>query len=351
MRVLVTACGAPGAPGIIKSLRASKRQDLEIFGADMNPFAVGFSMVDRGFTVPAGTSPKYIPRMLELASAERIDVILPLSTNELIPLAENRARFEEAGTKVCVSSPEALRIANNKANLYTFLSRNGVAIPEYRIAQTYDEFTAAVHDLGYPDTPVCFKPEVSSGGRGFRVLKTGVDKLHLLLRTKPNCTITTLEEIGPVLREAEPFPRLLVSEFLPGVEYSADLLVRNGEPMVIIPRSREVIKLGIAFIGRTERDEAIMDQAARISRKIGLDYNINMQFMYSREGIPKIIEINPRVSGTIVLCTAAGVNLPLLAVSMAMGEEFSIPEPKWGTLMIRYWNEVFYDENGHAYTL
>ncbi len=351
MRVLVTACGAPGAPGIIKSLRASKRTDLEIFGADMNPFAVGFSMVDRGFTVPAGVSPKYIPRMLELARAEKIDVILPLSTDELVPLAENRADFAEAGIKVCVSSPESLHIANNKANLYNFLRNNGVSIPDFRVVESFGEFEDAVHALGYPDIPVCFKPEVSNGGRGFRVLKTGVDKLHLLLKTKPNSTITTLEEIAPILRDADPFPRLLVSEYLSGDEYSADLLVRNGEPLVIIPRSRVVIKLGIAFIGRTEKNEAIMSQAARISRKIGLDYNINMQFMYSRDGVPKIVEINPRVSGTIVLCTAAGVNLPLLAVSMAMGEEFSIPEPKWGTLMIRYWGEVFYDENGHAYSL
>jgi carbamoyl-phosphate synthase large subunit len=351
MRVLVTACGAPGAPGIIKSLRTVKEREIELVGTDMNPRAVGFGMVDRGHTVPAGWAPDFVDELLEVVRREKVDVVLPLSTSELVPLSLNRRRFEEIGTKVCVSSAEAIRVANNKVNLYRFLKENGVVVPDFREASTFEEFSGAVRELGYPDTPVCFKPEVSNGGRGFRVLQANADKLHLLLKTKPSNTVATWEDVAPILSAANPFPKLLVSEYLPGMEYSADLLLRGGESLVTIPRSRDVIKLGIAFIGRVEKNGAIIEQAERIARLIGLDYNINMQFKYSQDGIPKIIEINPRVSGTIVLCTGAGVNLPWLAVQLALGETPVIPEPKWGTLMVRYWSEIFYDENGLAYTL
>ncbi len=351
MRVLVTACGAPGAPGIIKSLKLVKDRGIELIGTDMNPNAVGFGMVARGHTVPGGGAPDFVDRLLDVAKRERVDVILPLSTSELIPLSLNRERFEEIGTRVCVSSPEAIRVANNKVNVYRFLQENGVDVPDYRVASNYEEFMEAVHELGYPGTPVCFKPEVSNGGRGFRVLRADMDKLELLLKTKPNNTVSTLEDIAAILRYAEPFPKLLVSEYLPGMEYSADLVMKNGEPLITIPRSRDVIKLGIAFIGRVEKNRAIIEQAERIARLIGLDYNINIQFKYSRDGFPRILEINPRVSGTIVLCTGAGANLPWMAVQLAMGENPVIPEPKWGTLMIRYWDEIFYDENGLAYTL
>ena len=56
-----------------------------------------------------------------------------------------------------------------------------------------------------------------------------------------------------------------------------------------------------------------------------------------------IIEINPRVQGTIVAGLGAGVNLPLLAVKQELNLPISEEElqVKWGTKFSRYWNEVF----------
>ena len=54
-----------------------------------------------------------------------------------------------------------------------------------------------------------------------------------------------------------------------------------------------------------------------------------------------------------MLCTGAGVNMPYLGVKMALGEE--IPQiqtkPKYGTKMIRYWDEVFITSDGISYLL
>jgi carbamoyl-phosphate synthase large subunit len=64
----------------------------------------------------------------------------------------------------------------------------------------------------------------------------------------------------------------------------------------------------------------------------------------SQNGDPLLLEINPRVQGTIVAALGAGVNLPLLAVKKAM----EIPvEPSemavaWGTSFSRYWTETYY---------
>ena len=84
---------------------------------------------------------------------------------------------------------------------------------------------------------------------------------------------------------------------------------------------------------------------------MNLDYNINIQMRYSSDGIPKMVEINPRVSGTIVLCTAAGANMPYLGVKLALGESIPPVDPEYGTRMIRYWEEVFLDRTGHSFTL
>jgi carbamoyl-phosphate synthase large subunit len=57
-----------------------------------------------------------------------------------------------------------------------------------------------------------------------------------------------------------------------------------------------------------------------------------------------LVEVNPRVQGTIVAALGAGVNLPLLAIKQEMGLDIEPIElnVKWGTRFSRYWTEVFY---------
>jgi carbamoyl-phosphate synthase large subunit len=349
--ILVTAAGAPGAPGIMKSLRLNDERKIKIIATDMNPESYGLFVAEKGYVVPPGTSNEYISKMLEIVTKENIDAILPLSTYELMPLSKNKDKFGDIGTKVMVSDPKPLEIANNKGKLCEFLRKEGIPTPEAIMVDNLDEFERSVFKLGYPSVTVCVKPQISKGSRGFRILKKDIDKLDLLMNYKPDNTVTTLEDMISIFEGANPFPKLVVMEYLPGKEYSVDLLVRNGEPLITIPRSRDLIKLGISFIGTVENNEEITEMANRIVKAIGLDYNINLQFKYSFNEIPKIIEINPRVSGTIVLCTGAGANMPYLGVKMALDEEIPQIKIKYGTKMIRYWDEVFINSAGTYYLL
>lgn len=351
IRVIVTAAGAPGAPGIMKSLRLNGERKVEIVGTDMDSNAVGLFMAEKGHVVPAGTHQDFIPTMLDLAKREQVDVILPLATYELMSFSENVQRFEEIGVRIPISEPEALRIANDKGLLYDFVRERSLPSPDSEMVSSFEGFEKAVRRLGYPEEPVCFKPRIGKGSRGFRVLDPRIDKYDLLMNYKPTHTVSTLEEISSVLSKADPFPQLVVMEHLPGVEYSVDLLLKDGKPLVVLPRPREITKLGISFMGRIEKNPELEELASRIAGEIGLEYNINMQFKHSSDGIPKIIEINPRVSGTIVMCTGAGVNLPYLGVKLALGEEIPTIEPKYDTRMIRYWGEIFIDKDGHSYSL
>lgn len=337
--VLLTGAGAPGASGIIKSLRSAAERDLRIVAVDMNADAYGFAFADRGYTVPAGGDPGYVSRMLEIADSESVDVVLPLTTAELSPLAAHRDEFQ---ARVMVSNPEALAVANDKSRLYEYLNARGFAsAPEFQRVDSEEAFVAAVEALGYPEEPVCFKPPVSSGMRGFRVLDTGTDRLERLLQEKPGAPITTLEEIRPVLSSAESFPELTVMEYLPGEEYSVDVLAMDDTVGPVVPRSRTRTRAGITFEGTVERREDLIEEASRICRGLGLEYNVNLQFKYDAEGSPRIIEINPRVAGTIVMCVGAGVNMPYLGVKYALGESLGEYEIEWGTRMVRYWEELF----------
>jgi carbamoyl-phosphate synthase large subunit len=317
----------------------------------MSEHAVGFAMVDQWQIVPPGQqSQAFIAAMLEIVRKHAIEAVLPLSTYELLPLAEAHEQFEALGAKVMVSAAHSLEIANDKAKLFARFADNAW-IPQHRAVQSLPAFIEAVQALGFPRLPVCVKPAVSKGSRGFRILDAQANSLDRLLNWKPDGTRTNLDSILEVLKEAESFPEFLVMEYLPGLEYSVDTLVANDTMLLAIPRSRDEIRLGICFRGRAENNPELIELSRYVVEELGLAYNINLQFRYDREGHPKLLEINPRVSGTIVLCTGAGTNMPYLALKLALNEPFSIPSVRWGTTMTRYWNEVFYDADGSAYTL
>ena len=77
--------------------------------------------------------------------------------------------------------------------------------------------------------------------------------------------------------------------------------------------------------------------------------NIGIQVKLDIHNTPQILEINPRLQGSIINCVAAGVNLPYLGVKLHLGEEILLPAPIWGIQMVRRWEETYFDENGHAF--
>lgn len=350
IKVLITGAGAPGAPSIIQSLRIVKRK-IKIIGVDMDKNAVGFTMVDKHHLVCPANDKNFINNVLKIAKKEKVDVIIPLVTKELLKFSKNKEVFEKQGIKVSISSPEGLEIANNKYLLMEYCKNNNVPVPNFQLVKNYKDFEKTVYQLGYPKKNVCFKPPVSNGMRGFRILTQSIDRLDMLINHKPNNSLTTLEEIRPILKSANPFPGLLVMEYLPGQEYSVDVLVKEGKCIAVVPRSRDKLKMGISFVGTTVKNQKIIKYSTKIVEGLKLNGNIGLQFKNDQNGIPKIIESNPRVQGTMILATAANANLVYGAVQLALKEKIKPFKIAWGTKMIRYWKEVYYDETGHAFTL
>lgn len=348
--VLVSGIGGPGAPGIIKSLRLIRERKIKIVGVDADKTAIGFGMVDSHYAVPLPENRNFIPTMLKISKKEKVDVVLPLVTNELGKYAKFKEEFKKNGTIISISEPEALKIANNKYFLMKNCEANNIPVPSFHLTRSYKEFRRAIFELGYPQRNVCFKPPISRGMRGFRILTKRINRLDLLINQKPTNIFTTLEEIKPILGKIKPFPKLIVMEYLPGDEYSVDVLADNGNPIIVIPRLREKIKMGVSFVGTTVNDKEIIQYSKVIIKKLRLNGNIGLQFKKNIKGIPEVIESNPRLQGTIVLCSAAGANLVYLAVKLALGEKIIKPKIKWGTKMIRYWEEIYYDKEGHAFT-
>jgi carbamoyl-phosphate synthase large subunit len=347
IRVFITGAGAPGAPGIIKSLRKVHERDIAILGGDANPGnSSGAGLLDRIFQIPPAESPDFISRVLDICISEKIDVVLPLVTRELLVFAQKKELFAKNGIYVSVSDPESLQTANNKYLLMKFCHESNIPVPDFRLVHSLEEFRDAAKELGYPGRKICFKPPLSNGLRGFRIIEDGQDRLYSLMNEKPNNIYISFNEFVSICENGKMFPELLVMEYLPGEEYSVDALADNGNFICAIPRSRDYIKMGISFAGTVTKDKQITGYSKSVIEGLKLNGNIGLQFKRDLNGTPRIIESNPRVQGTIVLCAAAGANLVYDAVRLGVGEKPGVPKVNWGLKMIRYWDELFIDVNG-----
>lgn len=350
--VLITGAGAPGAPGIIKSLRLNGEREIRVIGVDANlEESVGVGLVDQAYSIPTAKAPDFIPHLIEICRKEKVEVIVPLVTNELFVFAQNKKEFERIGVRVLVSDYESLLIANNKLSLMEYCKKIGVPAPEFTTAKSLIEFESAIRKLGYPDNKVCFKPPISNGLRGFRIINDTEDRMSNLLNEKPNNVFISLDEFRSIAQESSFFPELLIMEYLPGDEYSIDALGDGKKCHAVIPRTRDKIKMGISFVGTTVNDPQLIRYSSQIVEGLGLYGNIGFQFRRDKNGVPKIIESNPRVQGTIVLCTAAGYNMVYNAAKIALGESPINSSINWGTKMVRFWDEIYFSPDKASFKL
>jgi carbamoyl-phosphate synthase large subunit len=119
LTILVSASGAPGTAALLRGLRENGERPVRLVGTDMSERSVGRHLCDAFHVVPAGSDPGFADAMLEVCRKEGVQAVLPQSSFDLEGLAGARDRFE--GIAVLVSSPDAIRRANDKAETYALL--------------------------------------------------------------------------------------------------------------------------------------------------------------------------------------------------------------------------------------
>jgi len=340
INILMTGAGAPGGPGIIKCLKEVPNSKLIVGDADHK--ASGKYLNDAFVLLPNAKDDNFINKVLSICKEKQINVIFPLVTMELFKFSKNIEIFKKNNVKILVSDFQNLSIANNKSSLYKHLEQKGISTPMFRVVKNYDEFYRAKEEIKSITSSYCFKPSISNGSRGVRLVSDDLNEFDLLFHEKPNSLYISDEKISDILKNNS-FPELLIAEILPGNEYTIDTIVANtGEPILILPRIRIKTNGGISVAGKFEKHTKIIDYCSQIIKSLNLVGPIGIQVKEDKYGDFKILEINPRIQGTSVAALGAGKHLPRLALEAFLNIEYAIPKIKWDTEFIRYYDELFF---------
>jgi carbamoyl-phosphate synthase large subunit len=348
LRLLVTGAGAPGIWGTLYALRHNPDgRPVHVVGVDTQGNNAGALLVDRFYRVPEPENENYIEALIDIARREAVFAVLPQTTREIARLSTALARLEEAGIRVMVSDAASIAAANDKSAVMDVFARLNLPTAAWRRTHSEDELLAAVHELGYPAQPVVVKPSVSNGMRGVRILVADAWDVHRFLTEKPQGLEIALPELISILRRGV-WPDLLVMEYLPGDEYTVDAFI-GSDLSLAVPRQRETIRSGITFHSRTDLRDDLIEYTLSAGRELGLRYAFGFQFKLDDEGIPKVLECNPRIQGTMVASVFSGANVIWFGVRELLGDPVSaLPRPLQASEFLRYWGGIAVNEAGIA---
>ena len=342
--VLVTGAGAPGIAGTIYSLKNNPLNiEFRIITTDIKSEPVGKYLGDKFFQLPSPEADNYFDILSEIIKKEKVDVVLPQTTKEIEYLSKNLSLFKDI-TKIVVSDYDAMNIANNKCNLLKISKKLKIPYPEFKIVHNKEELIKQIYEFGYNEKKVVIKPCFSNGMRGVRIITEQHLNLDFLLNNKPSGMFISLDELKRYFKDVDRIPPYIVQEYLPGDEYTIDIF-RDTKHFLCIPRKRNEIRSGISFSNTIELREDLIHYSKTLAEELNLNYCFGFQFKLDENGIPKILESNPRVQGTMVASTLAGANIIFYAVASALNLDFDLPEKINIVNFQRYWGGVGLYEN------
>ncbi len=277
INVLVFPGGTEIGLEIQKALCRCK--NVRLYSANLNVSNHAPYIFARHLILPSVHDLAFVDALNKVILEHRIDYIFPAHDDVILALAKNADRIRAQ----VVSSPlETCLITRSKSETYRFLAGT-IPVPDlYDNLEMIEQY------------PVFVKPDRGQGAQGARVV---YDKDHLSQLLK--------EDNG----------HFIVTEYLPGEEYTVDCFSdREAGLLFCGGRQRIRIRSGISMSSKPVEDNLFTEYAQRISRKLAFHGAWFFQVKRDRYGILKLLEIAPRIAGTMAVHRVLGVNFPLLSL-------------------------------------
>lgn len=283
INVMVFPCGSEIGLEVNNALKNNK--SINLYG--LNSVPCHGKMVYKNYLegISFITESSFLDELNSIIDQNQIDIIVPAFDDVILYLSEHR---DELHCKLATSNKETCDICRSKKKTYELLSNESYTPTVF----DYDSITADV-------LPVFAKPDIGQGSQGVRIIKT----LYDLDSMKNN-------------KDAYVF-----SELLPGQEYTVDCFTDSGGDLIVASmRERKRVRMGISVNTVTRPvPEEVMGIAESINKKIVFNGVWFFQVKLDANGSYKLLEIAPRVSGSMATSRVRGFNYVLNMLYQQMG--------------------------------
>jgi len=193
----------------------------------------------------------------------------------------------------------------------------GAPVPRTIDGRSLDYIFATMDEEGLI-YPVVMKPRIRGDGILGTVIVSSNEELAQ--------TYKEFEKIGK-LEPLYDYQRPLIQEFLTGMIYDCCTLSKNGELKAVLTMCRVRTQYpygGAGVVDVSTKDLEIVEYSRRLLRELDWTGPAEIEWIKTRDGSFKLMEVNPRFWGTVQLSIVCGIDFPRLAMRMYAGDDLGI---------------------------
>jgi carbamoyl-phosphate synthase large subunit len=306
-RILITSIGGGLAAELIKNIKKqSKFKHLKIFGADMSDNNVAKFFVDKFFIVPDPLNKNYVKKLTNIIKKNNINLVLPGSDFEALALSKNRKKFEKQNCFLASIDHKSLLNFSDKQSTYEILKKNNLPCANFNVIKNNKDLSKIIKS--YLKDEFVIKPSISIGGRGVTIFRKDLKKKMEFNSGKEIHIPLKLLNVRDLLKKYYNKYPLIISERLFSPTYDIDMLAYKGKPINVVARERlnpQVPNDGHCISNKKK----VLNIGNKIIEKFNLSWLYDCDCMTDKNGNIKIIEINPRMSGSLATSILAGFPL------------------------------------------
>lgn len=293
------------------AVRSLGRRGLGVAAAETHDHAPAFASrwCQRGLVFPAKEGTDAYEGILE-HWLERTGARVLIASNDatIALLRRHRARLEPR-VRLALGDEPALAIAVNKERTLAVARRLGLHVPREMVVREVDEVPAALKEIGLP---AVIKPGESWLWNGREGVRLGAELVVTPAEAR--------RAVEAVTRFGE---AALVQQLLTGRREAVSFLHADGEVYARFAQwaRRTSTPLGGDSVLRQSIviPPDIGSHAEALVREINLEGYSEVEFRRGADGIPYLMEINPRLSASVEVAVRAGVDFPYLLYQWASG--------------------------------
>jgi predicted ATP-grasp superfamily ATP-dependent carboligase len=261
-------------------------------------------------------TPEFAEKVARIATKHRIDLVFPASHSGTVALAKAKP-WLDGRCRVAVEDYDKLMAFHDKGRTMLLAEELGIPHPRTLFPKDVDEVSSCARELAYP---VVVKARKGTAATAVWYARSPEELIGLYRRVSREGR----EDDGVFYDASAP----LIQEYIPGELHDAIGFCANGEMRCGLTQFRLVSKPlrgGMGVVDVTTRDERLLEYARRVVARTRWSGPIFIDFKLDpRDGVPKLLEVNPRFWGATWLTVCAGMNIPHYLAQTALGRPVEI---------------------------
>lgn len=291
----------------------------DVIVLDYDPNAATAAAADDYRPVPAFTSDDYADALLDVIDELQPDLFISLNDHELTALSEGLAdQLRARGVVTPVLDQASHRAVADKLVMSQVLQRAGISTPPTVVMSD----VMAVHKLLNTSSHVIVKDRWGSGSSGLR-----------RLTADQACRWVEERYLNATDAEALGFDEIIFQPDVGGEEYGLDIItaVRGGPVEGVLARRKLAMRHGETSSAMTVQNAPFIGLSAALNAALGIRGSVDVDVLVTDDGIPHVIDVNPRFGGGYPFVHVAGADVPHFYVASTMG---FAPRVDWDTYRI-----------------